>query len=381
MTFYSTLFFICSLLFHLAVIGKTNLKILYVLDSFPKITETFIIESIAGMLDRGHNVSIYAVRRSKEKIVHPLINDYDLFNRIYFEQLPADIRTYDIVLCQFGVLGCNFPVRLLSNQTKMITCIRGSDITQNVEKKRRKYEQLFKRCDLFLPVCEYFKTILKNMGCPEEKICVHGSSINCSAFPYQERQLKNTNRLELISIGRLVPKKGRKTLIQAISILKRKYPHVHLTIVGNGAQKEILVEYVRRLGLQEHITFVYTATQGQVRTLLEQSDIFILTSETASDGNEEGIPNALKEAMAIGVPVIATDHAGNPELITHKKTGLLIAQKNPKEVVGAVEWLINNVDKWPQITKEARLVSERYDRKRLAKELETIFFDTLARSI
>jgi len=379
MTLHKTLFLVCGLLFNLTTYCKENLKILYVLDSFPKITETFIIESIAGMLDRGHDVFIYAVRRSKEKTVQSLIHEYNLFSRTYFEKLPSDLHSYDIVLCQFGVLGCHFPVHLLSKSTKFITCIRGSDITQNAAKKRKKYEKLFRKGDLFLPVCEYFKQILKNMGCPPHKIYVHGSSINCSAFPYQERQLKNTHKLKLISVGRLVPKKGRKTLIQAVALMKRKYQDVHLTIVGNGAQRETLAAYVKRLGLQNHVTFIYTATQGQVRSLLEQSDIFVLTSQTAPDGNEEGIPNACKEAMASGLPVIATDHAGTPELITHQKTGYLVSERSPREVVEAVRWLIKNVDLLPQITAEARKVSERYDRKRLAAELETIFFDLLRR--
>lgn len=356
---------------------KEKLKILYALDSFPKITETFIIESIAGMLDRGHNVYIYAVRRSKEKITQPLIEKYSLFSRVYFEILPEDLHTYDIVICQFGLLGCNFPAYLLSKSTKFITCIRGSDITQNAEKKKKKYRKLFKKCDLLLPVCEYFRNILLDMGCPEHKICVHGSAINCAAFPYKERQLTDSNQLKLISVGRLVPKKGRKTLIKAMALLRRKYPGIHLTIIGNGEQREFLANYVNHLGLNNCVTFIYTATQSEVRAHLEKSDIFILTSETASDGNEEGIPNSCKEAMASGIPVIATDHAGNPELIKDKKTGLLVSQRSPREVFAAVEWLVKNSDFLPQMTKAARKISEAYDREKLAQELEMIFIDLL----
>lgn len=359
--------------------AHTKLKILYVVDSFPKLTETFIAENIVGMIELGHDVSIYARKRVTNKRIHPVVEQYGLMERTYFGMLPNDLHEYDAILCQFGHLGYLFPKEKLAEKTKLITCIRGSDITQNIGKKIKKYHNLFVHGDLFLPVCDYFKRILMTLGCPEEKIIVHGSPINCEAFPYQERHLQPKETLNIVSVGRLVPKKGRKTLIRAMQLLSRKYP-VHLTIVGNGPEKEALIEFAKRLGLEKEITFIFSATQTEIRKLLEKSHLFILTSETAKDGNEEGIPNALKEAMASGLVSIGTYHADIPKLIAHQKTGLLVKQRNPCSVTRAIEWLLKNKEKWQEITKAARAHVERYyDREVLAKELETILLKITAK--
>ena len=366
------IFFLFMTSFVLAGQPARKLKILYVVDAFPKLTETFIAENIVGMIEKGHDISVYARKRVTNKKVHPVVTEYKLLDRTYFGSLPPDLQEYDIILCQFGHLGYLFPKKRLSKKTKLVTCIRGSDITQNIEKKIKKYNQLFLEGDLFLPVCHYFKRILRRLSCSEEKIMVYGSPINCEAFPYQERHWQPGQTLEIISIGRLVAKKGRRTLIRAVEILSQKYP-VHLTIVGNGTEKENLLAFVKRLNVEEKVTFIFTANQTEIRKLLERAHIFILTSETARDGNEEGIPNAFKEAMASGNIVIGTYHAAIPELIFHQKTGLLVKQKNPFAVVKAIEWILNNKDKWLQITKAARLyVEKNFDRHVLATELESI---------
>lgn len=371
---YLLFFILTTPFFLLTKTSARTLKILYVVDSFPKLTETFIAENIAGMIDLGHDVSIYA-RRVINKKTHPIVEHYGLIERTYFGSLPDDLLEYDVILCQFGHLGYMFPKEKLAKKTKLITCIRGSDITQNIDKKIKKYHHLFSYGDLFLPVCDYFKRILITLGCPEEKIIVHSSPINCEAFPYRERYFQSKETLNIISVGRLVPKKGRRTLIRAMQLLSRKYS-LHLTIVGNGPEKEALIEFVKRLGLEKEITFIFSATQTDIRKLLEKSHIFILTSETAKDGNEEGIPNAIKEAMASGLVSIGTYHADIPKLIVHQKTGLLVKQRNPCSVARAIEWLLKNTEKWPQITKAARAHVERcYDRNVLAKELETILLE------
>jgi colanic acid/amylovoran biosynthesis glycosyltransferase len=369
--FFVILFFSGSLLK-----GK-QLQILYLIDSYPKITETFIFESIAGMIDRGHKISIYARQKTKEEIKHPIISKHDLDTCVYIKEVPANLITYDVILCQFGDLNFRVPEALVNHTIPYITCIRGSDITQKLDKKRNRYEKLFQQCDLFLPVCDYFKNKLQELGCPAHKIKVHRSPIDCSVFSYQERSIDQDERIELISVGRLVAKKGRKKLLQALSMIKKEHPSIHLTIIGDGEEKEILLKYTKLLGLTKNVTFVYAASQSEVRDVLARSHIFVLTSETAVDGNEEGIPNALKEAMASGVPVVATNHAGNSELITDGETGLLVSEKNPRATANAVLYLIDHPDQWPEMTKKARNVSENYDRKKLAEELENIIYQLI----
>jgi colanic acid/amylovoran biosynthesis glycosyltransferase len=355
-----------------------HLKILYLIDSYPKLTETFIFESISGMLDLGHDVWIYARQKTKEDVKHPAIAKYNLDSRVFIKDVPQNMNEFDVIICQFGDLSFRIPEDFLNHNIPYITCIRGSDITQGIHKKIKRYKLLFARSDLFLPVCNYFKTKIESLGCPAEKVKVHNSSIDCDAFPYSMRSVKKWQTIELISVGRLVEKKGRKRLLQALAIIRRVYPHVHLTLIGNGDQRDFLEQYVCRLGLSKNVTFIYQASQAEVRDALSKAHIFILTSETASDGNEEGIPNALKEAMAAGVPVVATDHAGNSELIKHKKNGILIPEKDPHATAHAVFYLLSHQHAWKAMTQKARKTSELFDRKRLAEELETILYNVIA---
>ena len=134
--------------------------------------------------------------------------------------------------------------------------------------------------------------------------------------------------IRFVSVCRLIEKKGMRYAIKAIAKVIKKYKNIHFTIIGDGPLKKELKKLIKKRKIRNHVTLFGWATHDQIVNILDQSHIFLLPSITAENGDEEGIANALKEAMAMGLVSIGTWHAGNPELIDDSISGFLVPQKN-----------------------------------------------------
>jgi glycosyltransferase involved in cell wall biosynthesis len=149
----------------------------------------------------------------------------------------------------------------------------------------------------------------------------------------------------ILSVGRLVPKKGFDILVRACAILARDGRDFELRIVGGGPGKEELTSLARQEGIEERVTFVGACSQQEVAEELSQAEIFALAPLVLPDGDRDGIPNVILEAMAAGVPVVATDVSGLPEVVIDGRTGRLVPQKDPKRFAAALDVLMSNSDK------------------------------------
>lgn len=136
------------------------------------------------------------------------------------------------------------------------------------------------------------------------------------------------------TIGRLTFQKGQKYLIEAVSIIKEKFPKIMLLIVGDGPMKDELQNYAKALGLNEHV--IFTGSRRDIPALLAAMDIFVLPSLW------EGLPNALLEAMASGKPIIATDIPPVREAINFEKEGILVPARNSSAIASSIEFLLVN---------------------------------------
>ncbi len=187
------------------------LNILCVLGHFPAPSQTFILNQIIGLLDLGHNVRIFSFAHDEYTTLDPKINEYELFDRLIKDDISSNFPECDIVLCQFGYLGKRIlemlDLKEWLQDKKIVTCLRGSDITAHIAKKPHAYDLLFERGDLFLPVCEFLKNRLLAVGCNEDRVKVHYSAIDCSQFNYKERIIPINGVVRFISVCRLVEKK------------------------------------------------------------------------------------------------------------------------------------------------------------------------------
>jgi colanic acid/amylovoran biosynthesis glycosyltransferase len=363
------------------------LNILFVVAYFPAPSQMHILNMMTGLMDQGHNVSIFSLRRNEDLLyLHPDIEKYNLLDRVIYETFPEELPECDIVFCQSATWGkkiieMEVLAEWLKNK-KVVVCLRGSDITGNVIKNDPHiYDQLFLKADLFLPVCDYFKKLVIQLGCDENKVTVHHSAINCSQFFFKKRKKikRKQGDIQLVSVGRLVQKKGLEYAIQAVAQVIKRYNNVHFTIVGSGHLRNSLQTLAKTLGIEDKVTFYGWGTHEQVAEILNKSHIFLLPSITAKNGDEEGIANALKEAMAMGLISVATWHAGTPELIENEVSGFLVAEKNSDELADKIKYIIRRPKIWKSIGLAARKkIEAEFEVKKSIEQLEQLFYQLLA---
>lgn len=379
MSLYKQLIINFSFLFLYITVESRPLHILFIVEYFPAQSQIFILNLMTGLIDNGHKVSIFAYKKNNFSQQHPHIVQYSLLKSVVYEQWPAVLPECDIVFCQSATLGKQIlETAALSKwlkKRKLVVSLRGADITKNeVKNDPRMYQRLFKEGDLFLPVCDYFKQIAVQLGCPQEKIAVHHSAINCSQFSFKERKKERNEIIQLVAVCRLVEKKGLDVGLQAIAKVIKKYKNIHFTIVGRGRLRTSLEQLAKKLHIADKVTFFGWATHDQVVNILNKSHIFLLPSTTAENGDEEGIANALKEAMATGLITVSTYHAGTPELITDGISGFLVAQKNSTALADKINYIIEHPHIWKSIGLAARKkIEDEFEIKQSIKELENVF--------
>jgi len=359
------------------------LNILFIVGHFPSRSQTFILNIITTLIDKGHNVSIFSFHKDDLIFVHPNVEKYKLLNRVIYEKFPSKLPECDIVFCQFGYLGRRiFEMDNLTewlSTKKVAVCFRGSDITAHLQKDIKMYNRMFKRADLFLPVCDYFTQKLIALGCKASKIAVYHSSIDCSQFFFEVKQKPDNGIIRLVSTCRLVKKKGLDYAIKAIADVVKKYPQIHYTIVGDGPEYKYLKSLVQQLNLQDKVTLCGWKSQDEIVSILSRSHIFLLPSRTAPDGNEEGIANALKEAMSMGLITIGSRHAGTPELIDHGVSGFLVAEKSIFDLTYVIKYIIEHPSIWEPMGRAARKkIEDEFETKQSIEELEKLFYKLLA---
>jgi colanic acid/amylovoran biosynthesis glycosyltransferase len=359
------------------------LKILFVVKYFPSLSQIYILNMITGLIDRGHDISIFSFRENKDTNMHPYIEKYNLLNIVTYEKFSEQLPDCDIVFCQFGDLGkVLLKMPQLSEwlqQRKMVVCLRGFDMMDYVNNSHQTNDYLFKKIDLFLPVCDHFRKRFISLGCSPEKVIVHHSAINCSQFSFKIRKKPIEGPINLVCVGRLVRKKGIPYAIKAFAQLARQYTNIRLLIVGDGPERANLELLIQKLKLtQQQVKLCGWKNHEDLVALLNKAHIFLLPSIRPSNGNEEGIANALKEAMAMGLISIATWHAGTPELIDHAISGFLVPEKNSTALAKAIEYVITYPERWQSIALAARKkIEHEFEVKKCAQELENIFYKLL----
>lgn len=339
-----------------------KLDILMVTDKFPYSARPFINNQLKGLMDKGHRIWIWCTspRQASEAALPQCLQGYPLENKIFYRDMPVK-RNYDIILCQFGDKGSLALEKKKLGQLsgKIVTFFRGEDLTARLHKKPHRYDELFAQGDLFLPVCYYFKKIVEDFGAQPDKTHVIHSAIDCRKFFYREHPFDASGPIELISVSRLTEKKGSLFSIMAVALLKHQYPSLQYTIVGEGPMRPFLTHLINVLHAQEYIHLVGERPHHEIADLLDKSHIFILHSITADDQNQEGIPNVLMEAMAIGLPVVSTFHAGIPELVHDGKSGLLVPEKDVVALMEKIEYLLAHPDECVRMGKVGRAYVEK----------------------
>lgn len=410
------------------------MRIAFLVDKFPLISETFVLAQITGMIDRGHDVTIFARQLVESNAVHEAVSRYRLLDktvRVPFvarnplgrlTQAMRAIRraatsgsigvalralnfvrfgrealglsllvratpyfgasSYDIIHCQFGQLGIGAMTLKQCGALKgdLVTSFRGTDAMQRASSKPGAFQNLFDHGEKFLAVSHAVRQRLIDLGCPVDRIDVLRSGIDLSRFRARaSRDLHSPIRL--VSVGRLAPNKGISYALRAVRLLRDAGYDVHYRIVGDGPSRSSLNREVAELTIDSVVTFEGAVDSSAVIEILRESDILVTPSITGPDGEQEGLPNSPKEAMAIGVLAIGTRVGGTPELIQDDVNGYLVGEQDPTAIASCIESVVNNWSSTSRIIDQARqTVESDYDIDSLHDALEGTYRELLAES-
>ena len=404
-----------------------SMRIAFIVSRFPSLSQTFILNQITGLIDRGHEVDIYAVQSDNNPRMHPDVTKYDLLKHTYyFRKLPAgrlqrkieitglvlryfykkprcllktrllsgrvkgsilkilcigfpflDKKPYDIIHCHFGpngILGVTLK-EIGVFEGKVVTVFHGYDISSYLRKHGNAvYNDLFTRGDMFLPISERWKNRLIEMGCSEQKIVVHRMGIDTGKFCYFPRKRGKDGTVRLLTIARLIEKKGVQYAVQAVADVLKRYSNIEYKIVGDGPVKNTLEDLIEGLNVGNNVKLFGWRQQEEIIELMKHTDILIAPSVMSEDGDEEGIPVVLMEALAQGMPVLSTQHSGIPELVQDGESGFLVPERNVDALADKLELLIKHTEIWSEMGRAGReYVEIHYDIDKLNDKLVQLY--------
>lgn len=359
-------------------------SILFVCDKFPWYTKKATFNQIISLCGKGYKIDVWSQEKNVNKIDLDVIygpSSRNVFSRTvsntFYDIDAIDFKNYDVIICQYGFIGKElFALRREKKfNAKILVCFRGNDITSI--KHTPNYKEDFQDADGFLPVCKYFAYLLSILGFPEEKIWVVPSAINIEHFSKNKRKIKE--KIIITFLGRLIRKKGVIVCLKAFKEVLEKYSNAQLFIVGDGVQKDSLKKKAKKFGINKQIIFFGWLNYQDYVNILIWSDLVVMPSLTTSTGSQEGIANALKEAMAMKVPVVTTFHAGNRELIKHGKNGMLVPENSVYNLVKVLRKLIKDPDKRKKIGKAARkVVEKKFSLEAVGKQLDKVLQEVLS---
>ena len=289
-------------------------------------------------------------------------------------------RNAQLLHIYFGQIAVHLLPLIRTWEKPSIASFHGADaiVEMNKPAYREATRQMLAAVKFVLVRSESLRRAVVDLGCDERKIEVQHTGIPLDEFPFRERSLRQNGEWRFVQAGRLIEKKGLPVTLRAFASFLKRYPNATLTIAGEGPLLGQLQDSARELKIDNRVSFTGFISQEQLRDLYYASHIFLHPSETGPDGNQEGIPNSMLEAMASGLPVFATEHGGIPEAIENGVSGVLVPEHDDSELARA---LLNAVPDPGFLSRIARagaeVVRKNFDLAAQARRLEDIYLKLL----
>lgn len=359
---------------------------------FPLVSEAFISEQAENMkrfeptfisstlIDQTSfpNISLNRYDRLKLKqITHLLTRD-----PILFGSSLKELSELTLIHAHFGPDGVYAMALAEKLKIPFLVTFHGYDITISRQSLWRtgKFlyyqlifheEQLKKQAAAFIAVSHFIQKKLLEKGYPQEKIILHHIGVNTARFlPTQNK----ADERYILCVGRHTEKKGIDTLLRAFAQIAEKYPKVSLIQVGHGTMTAYLHTLAKKLKISKRVRFLGAQKHDTVLKLMQGAEIFALPSQTAQNGDCEGLPIVLNEASACGIPVISTFHSGIPEAILDGETGFLVQEKDHQSLAEKLDILLGDRSLGQTMGKQGReFVCESFDIRKQTHKLEAIY--------
>jgi colanic acid/amylovoran biosynthesis glycosyltransferase len=346
-------------------------RIAYVVNVFPKLSETFIIGELVELRRRGLDVCILSNRRPSESLRHRIVDEAGLLQRVVYvpDEFTNRLRAFrpHIIHAHFATEPAACARQLARELDVPFTfTAHGYDIY------RRPPEDFAERAaaaDAVVTVSQAnARYLVESFGVQPSHLQIIPCGVDTDLFRpatnnvYHERSADSSPLL--VCVARLVPVKNLELLLQACAELRARNVAFRCVIVGDGKSRDKLLAEHARLRLDDKVEFVGAAEQTAVLGWWQRARIAVLTSQ------REGMPVSLMEAAACGVPAVATAVGGVPELVADGITGLLVPPGNCKALAIALERLLTNGDLAIQMGIRARQrVEQRFSIRRQVEQL------------
>lgn len=389
------------------------MNILYFLSTFPKLSESFILNEIYELEHHRHNVAVCAIHEPNEEIVHEEFDDLDIpihytgnyafsdLKKIISSKVikprilkqtvyhaPLDVHIGNLIRAKECIefvdslewepdhfhshfaKPSNFAAVYASNYFEVpftITTHAADIFSEPIEQST---VSLLRSATRIITISEYNRVYIQDQFTPGSPIDVVRAGIRPDKFTPTD----NSDPHRILTISRFVEKKGLIDALEAVKYVTKEFPDLEYHLIGSGEMKPELIQKVDDLGLEENVEFLDNVSDHRLITELDEARCFLLPCMVTESGDRDGIPVVLMEAMAMKTPAVSTTVSGIPELIDHGKNGILTEPRNPKASGDAITTLLEDDTMWETFSERAReKVVEEFDIGKEAKKLEIIF--------
>lgn len=416
-----------------------SLKILFLVPRFPTVSETFILNQIIDLIDRGHSVNIFATEKTKKKI-HSKIKDYALLDKTFYADTPtniylrlklfvsilfsSDIRltkkllktlnffkygasalklsrffkvswlvnskdNYDIIHAHFGPMSdyyfyakeCGF-----FKNAKLIVTFHGYDIIpRDNEKNKIRYKKLIEQNITLTANTPYTKSLIQKTGYKNESIHILPVGLDTNYYSKSNTVKKDKNKITILFCGRIIKFKGVSRIADIANILinKKNIRNITFKIIGesgesNSQELNLLKQKIDDHELKENFELLGAKTQKEVIHEMNTSDLLIMPGIVNEDGRAENQGLVIQEAQSMQLPVIVTNAGGMKYGLIDNITGYVIEKNDLNRFAEKIELLLNNPNLKEEMGLKGReFVTKNYDSKMLGDKLEKIYHKIL----
>jgi len=306
-----------------------------------------------------------------------------VFYRGEYDQLSSLLsrRSADLMHVYFGHTGVHLLPFLKNWPQPSLVSFHGMDIMQRNDEPgyNDRLRELLRVLPMVLARSESLAERLVALGCEPAKIRINRTSVPMEGFPAVKRTPPADGAWQLIQASRFIEKKGLMNTLEAFAAFREKFPAAKLVLAGEGPLQSRLEETAARLEIRSALRFTGFLPQEELASLYAASHIFIHPSRTTEGGDQEGVPNAMLEAMATGLPVAATLHGGIPEAVATGQDGLLVPENDSAALTEALLQLTSGASIYESFSRHAaQSVREKFEQSRSIEKLEGFYRELLS---
>jgi len=367
-------------------------------NSFGVGTETFISQDVAH-LSKKHDLLFICTKIDhsstlpsgnvkvldfKRHSLQKKLWRYDIHlsyrNNSFKNQLNKIIDAFnpDVIHCQFGIASLKLIDNIKNDTIPLVIQFRGYDASRLLNKKsyvKRLQKVLNKRNYYSIFVSKSLRENLKKYSINVKNSMILHSGIDINKFVREEGT--EHDDFTFLQVSSLNQKKGHEYTLKAFAkfISLQKSKKFKLVLTGDGERKTQLIYLTQQLEIQDYVEFVGFVSPQEVKVLLQNADVFVHHSITPENGDEEGIPNALMEAMAMELPVLSTYHAGISELVSDGINGYLVKEKD----VESYALCMADIVSWEKLKLNREVIAEEFEIEKHIAKLEEFYLKMIGK--